>query len=142
MQEATEATVLGDFDGATLTQFGVTSTFFRRDGRFFVRTDGPDGQLAEYPVAYTFGVSPLQQYLVEMPGGRLQALPLCWDEEGRRWFHLYPGESVPAGDPLHWTGANQTWNFMCADCHSTGLRKGYRADDNVYETSWSEVDVS
>lgn len=142
MQEATEATVLGDFDGATLTQFGVTSTFFRRNGRFFVRTDGPDGKLAEYPVAYTFGVAPLQQYLVEMPGGRLQALPLCWDEGGQRWFHLYPGEAVPAGDSLHWTGANQNWNFMCADCHSTGLRKGYRSEENIYETTWSEVDVS
>jgi Flp pilus assembly protein TadD len=147
MQEATAATVLGDFGGATLTHFGVTSTFFRRDGRFFVRTDGPDGKLHNYAVAYTFGVSPLQQYLVEMPGGRLQTLPLCWDSRpasggGQRWFHLYPGEAVPAGDALHWTGPNQTWNYMCADCHSTGLRKGYDAEKNIYQTSWSEIDVS
>jgi Flp pilus assembly protein TadD len=142
MQEATPATVLGDFDGATLTHFGVTSTFFRREQRFFVRTDGPDGQLHDYPVAYTFGVSPLQQYLVEMPGGRLQTLPLCWDTKNRRWFHLYPKEAVPAGDALHWTGPNQTWNYMCADCHSTGLRKNYDADRNVYQTAWSEIDVS
>ncbi|HWM90847.1 MAG TPA: tetratricopeptide repeat protein [Thermoanaerobaculia bacterium] len=141
MQEATEATVLGDFGGATLTHFGTTSTFFRRDGRFFVRTDGPDGKLHDFPIAYTFGVSPLQQYLVEMPGGRLQTLPLCWDTEGRRWFHLY-SEPVPAGDALHWTGPNQTWNYMCAECHSTGVRKGYDAGKNVYETSWSEIDVS
>ncbi|HEX3127683.1 MAG TPA: tetratricopeptide repeat protein [Thermoanaerobaculia bacterium] len=142
MQEATPATVLGDFGGATLTHFGVTSTFFRRNERFFVRTDGPDGKLHDYPVSYTFGVSPLQQYLVEMPGGRLQVLPLCWDTRGKRWFHLYPGEAVPAGDALHWTGPNQTWNYMCADCHSTGLRKGYDADRNIYQTSWSEIDVS
>lgn len=142
MQEATAATVLGDFGGATLTHFGVTSTFFRRNERFFVRTDGPDGRLHDYPVAYTFGVSPLQQYLVAMPGGRLQVLPLCWDSRDRRWFHLYPEEAVPAGDALHWTGPNQTWNYMCADCHSTGLRKGYDADRNVYQTSWSEIDVS
>jgi tetratricopeptide (TPR) repeat protein len=142
MQEATAATVLGDFGGATLTHFGVTSTFFRRNERFFVHTDGPDGKLHDYPVAYTFGVAPLQQYLVEMPGGRLQVLPLCWDSNNRRWFHLYPGEAVPAGDALHWTGPNQTWNYMCADCHSTGLRKGYDAGKNVYQTSWSEIDVS
>ncbi len=153
MQEATEATVLGDFGGATLTHFGVTSTFLRQNGRFVVRTDGPDGKLHDFPVAYTFGVSPLQQYLVAFPGvpgapgGRLQALPLCWDsrpaaEGGQRWFHLYPDEAVPAGDTLHWTGPNQTWNYMCADCHSTGLKKGYDAKKNVYETSWSEMDVS
>src|SRR5690348_3937816 len=42
MQEATAATVLGDFGGATLTHFGVTSTSFRRNESFFIRTDGPD----------------------------------------------------------------------------------------------------
>lgn len=147
MQEATAATVLGDFGGATLSHFGVTSTFLKQGDRFVVRTDGPDGRLQDFPVAYTFGVSPLQQYLVKMPGGRLQALPLCWDsrpaaEGGQRWFHLYPDEPVPAGDALHWTGPNQTWNYMCADCHSTGLRKGYDAKKNLYETSWAEMDVS
>ncbi|HET9229412.1 MAG TPA: multiheme c-type cytochrome [Thermoanaerobaculia bacterium] len=141
MQEATEATVLGDFDGASLTHFGTTSTFFRKDGKFFVRTDGPDGKLRDFPIAYTFGVAPLQQYLVEMPGGRMQTLPLCWDTEGKRWFHLY-SEPVPAGDTLHWTGSNQTWNYMCAECHSTGVRKGYDSKEDVYKTSWSEIDVS
>ena len=46
MAEATEQTVLGDFGGATFTNAGVTSRFFRRDGRFFVATDGPDGRLS------------------------------------------------------------------------------------------------
>jgi hypothetical protein len=62
MQVADETTVLGDFDDATFTHFGVTSTFYQRDGKFLVRTDGPDGELREYEVAYTFGVTPLQQY--------------------------------------------------------------------------------
>src|SRR5262249_26108047 len=70
---ATAETVLGGFDQARITQQGVTSTFFRRDGKYFVRTDGPDGKLAEFEIAYTFGVDPLQQYLVPFPGGRLQA---------------------------------------------------------------------
>ncbi len=147
MQEATEATVLGRFDGATLTHSGVTTTFFRRGGRFFVRTDGPDGQLHDYPIAYTFGVTPLQQYLIELPGGKLQALGATWDsrpasEGGQRWYHLYPEETVPAGDPLHWTGPNQRWNSMCAECHSTGLKKGYQPAEDRYETTWSEIDVS
>jgi hypothetical protein len=52
MQPATEATVAGDFDGARFTDAKVTSTFFRRDGKFIVRTDGPDGTLGEYDVKY------------------------------------------------------------------------------------------
>ena len=93
MQVADGQTVLGDFDGATLTHFGVTSTFSVRNGEFVVRTEGLDGTLQDYPVAYTFGVAPLQQYLVEFPGGRLQALSVAWDSRpadagGQRWFHL------------------------------------------------------
>jgi predicted CXXCH cytochrome family protein len=147
MQEATAETVLGDFGGATLEHFGVTSRFFTRDGGYFVETDGPDGSVGEYRVVYTFGVTPLQQYLVEFPGGRLQSLPLCWDtrpagEGGQRWFHLYPEEPIPAADELHWTGRNQNWNFMCAECHSTDLRKHYDPGADAFDTAWSEIDVS
>lgn len=147
MQEANESTVLGNFRDATFTHFGVTSTFSKREGKFFVKTDGPDGKLHEYPIAYTFGVYPLQQYLIAFPGGRYQALNVCWDarpagEGGQRWFHLYPKEEVAHDDPLHWTGPYQNWNFMCAECHSTNVRKGYSAASNSYATTWSEIDVS
>lgn len=147
MQEATPGTVLGDFGGATLEHSGVTSRFFLRDGGYYVETDGPDGAMHEYRIRYTFGVAPLQQYLVGFPGGRLQALPLCWDTRpkesgGQRWFHLYPDEAIPAGDELHWTGRNQNWNFMCAECHSTDLHKHYDPETDTFDTTWAEIDVS
>ncbi len=147
MQTADERSVLGDFGGASLTHGGVTSRFFRRDGKFFVRTDGPDGRLQDFPIAYTFGVRPLQQYLIALPGGRYQALGIAWDTRpraagGQRWFHLYPDERIRPGDPRHWTGRDQTWNHMCAECHSTNLRKNYRPDGDRYETTWSELNVA
>jgi tetratricopeptide (TPR) repeat protein len=147
MQPVDETSVLGDFDDAQFTHFGVRSSFFRRDGKFFARTDGPDGELRDYEIAYVFGFDPLQQYLIALPGGRLQALSVSWDsrpesEGGQRWFHLYPDEPIPHGDVLHWTGPNQNWNFMCADCHSTRLQKNYLADEERYETRWEEIDVS
>lgn len=147
MQEANEHTVLGDFGGASLTHFGRTSSFVRRGDEFVIRTDGPDGELHDYPVAYTFGHWPLQQYLVAFPGGRYQVSSLCWDARpkeagGQRWFHLYPDEPVPHDDVLHWTGPNQNWNFMCAECHSTDLRKNYALETDAYATSWAEIDVS
>jgi predicted CXXCH cytochrome family protein len=147
MQPADASTVLGDFGAAPFEHFGVTSSF-RRDGdAFFVRTDGPDGELAEHEVAYAFGVEPLQQYLVKLPGGRMQALPLCWDarpasDGGQRWFHIYPDEPIPPGDVLHWTGPAQNWNHMCAECHSTNVRKNYLAAADSFATTWSEIDVS
>lgn len=147
MQPAGPTTVLGDFNNATFVYNGVTSTFFKKKGAFFVRTDGPDGTLHEYRVAYTFGVDPLQQYLVDFPGGRLQAFSICWDTRpkaagGQRWFHLYPNDKIDFRDVLHWTGPAQNWNYMCAECHSTNVRKNYQAEQNRFETKWSEVDVS
>jgi len=147
MQPATAATVVGDFADATFTKDGIVSTFFKRDGQYYVRTDGADGQLADFHVAYTFGVQPLQQYLLELPQGRLQALSIAWDtrpkeQGGQRWFHLYPNEKIDHNDVLHWTGPAQNWNYMCADCHSTNLDKHYRSDDDRFETTWTDVNVS
>ena len=147
MQFADETSVLGNFADAKFRHAGVTSVFSRRDGKYFVRTDGPDGKLADFEIRYTFGVTPLQQYLIEFPDGRMQALSIAWDgrprsEGGQRWFHLYPHETLRAGDPLHWTGLQQNWNFMCAECHSTDLRKKYDVQSNRFATTFSEIDVS
>jgi Flp pilus assembly protein TadD len=147
MQVASEETVLGDFDDASFTHFGVTSRFSERDGQFFVDTEGPDGEKTEFEIRYTFGVENLQQYLIGFPDGRLQSLTIAWDtrpseEGGGRWFHLYPDERIVPGDPLHWTGRYQSWNGMCAECHSTNLQKRYDPDSDSYTTTWDEIDVS
>ena len=146
MQHANEQSVLGDFNDANFTFSGVTSRFFRKDGEFFVNTDGRDGSVQDFEIKYTFGVTPLQQYLVEFPDGRLQALSIAWDSRpldagGQRWFHLYQDETIDHEDELHWTGPQQNWNFMCADCHSTNLRKGYSATKDTFKTTWSEINV-
>ncbi len=147
MQAANASTVLGNFENVKFKHFGVESTFFKRDGSFMVRTDGPDGKLADFELKYTFGVTPLQQYLIEFPGGRYQALSIAWDTRpksagGQRWFHLYPKERIDHRDQLHWTGLYQNWNLQCAECHSTNLHKGYDPAANAYQTTFSETNVA
>lgn len=142
MQEANDKTVLGNFNDAAFDYFGVRSRFFKKDGKFWVHTQGPGGAMVDYEVAYTFGVWPLQQYLIRFPGGRLQSLTTAWDVEKKRWYHLYPDAYVPPEDWLHWTRGAQNWNAMCADCHSTNLRKGFDPAAGTYNTAWSEIDVS
>ena len=147
MQPATPAKVLGDFADARFEQDGVASIFSRAGDRFTVRTQGKDGAVADFDIAYTFGVYPLQQYLIALPGGRLQAFGIAWDSRakeqgGQRWYSLYSGQALPPGDRLHWTGRDQTWNYMCADCHSTGLHKNFDLAADRYATSWTDPSVA
>jgi tetratricopeptide (TPR) repeat protein len=142
MDTASDSTVFGDFDNAVFSRDGVTARFFRRGGKFWAATEGPEGTPGEFEIAYTFGYDPLQQYLVRFPGGRLQCLTIAWDTVRKEWFSLYPGQRIPPGDWLHWTRNAQNWNGMCAECHSTNLVKNYDAAAKTFATTWSEIDVS
>ena len=141
MDVASEETVLGDFDDATFQYFGNATRFYRRDGQFMVETQGPAGKTEEYRIAHTFGWTPLQQYLVPFPGGRLQCLPVAWDVAKNKWYHLYPDEPLAPDDWLYWTNNGQNWNGMCAECHSTDLKKNYDPETDTYDTTWSQIDV-
>jgi len=150
MELATPETVLGDFDDRQFTHQGtganafqgVTSKMFRRGDKFFITTDGHTGAMETFPIKYTFGYRPLQQYLVDFPRGRVQCLPITWNTHRKHWYHLYPDEAVPFDDVLHWTRPLQNWNYMCAECHSTNLQKNYDLETDTYHTTWSEIDVS
>ncbi len=146
MQVANAETVLGDFSDVTFRHFSTKARMFTRDGKFFVVTENADNQAQEFEVTHTFGVSPLQQYLVDAPGGRKQALQVVWDarpesQGGQRWYPLYAEENIAADDPLHWTGRYFNWNIMCAECHSTNLKTGFDIASNSFDTSYSEISV-
>lgn len=143
MDVATESTVLGDFNDATYNDpyNNVTSRFFRKEGGFYVETEGPDGQPGTFEISHTFGVFPLQQYLVPFPGGRLQCLNIAWDAVNSSWYRLPPYEVENHEDWLHWTRGAQTWNGMCAECHSTRLEKRFDIESESYDTRWFEIDV-
>ncbi|MGF1851042.1 tetratricopeptide repeat protein [Vibrio satsumensis] len=144
MKHADDDSVLGNFDNQTVTHKGKPNRFFRKGDEFWVNIEGPDGQFKDYKISYTFAFEPLQQYMVEFEDGRVQLIPFAWDsrgegEGGQRWFHLYPDTTNT--DEFYWTNSGQNWNFMCADCHSTNLKKNYDSASNTYNTTWSEINV-
>lgn len=141
MQPATDAAVLGAFDGRTLTTDVETIRFFRDERGFFIETEGADGARKAHPVAYTFGVEPLQQYLIRFNDGRLQVHGAAWDTRADRWFHLYDGQEVDSEHPLHWTGPQQNADFMCVECHTTGFRRVYEAATDSYDSQWHALGV-
>jgi len=144
LQVASPSTLAG-FGGAAAV--GGDFVAFMRQSSALARLEDASGKQAEFPIAFTIGVFPLQQYLVPFGNGRYQALPFAWDsrpasEGGQRWFSLYPEAGIKPGDALHWTSRNQTWNSMCADCHSTGLLKNYDIATRTYNTTWSDINVA
>lgn len=147
MQEANAKTVLGDFDNAKFVYEGVTTSFFKKGGAYWVNTDNEKGELTDYPVKYVFGVYPLQQLLLPTKNGSLNALSIAWDsrkesEGGQRWYHIYEDqEPVTSDSPLHWTGIYHNWNSRCAECHSTNVVKGYNASTRSYQTTYDQIDV-
>jgi len=141
MNVANDTTVLGDFNDARFTLHGITSRFYTEDGRYFVHTNGPGGEMGDFEITHTFGWYPLQQYLVPFPGGRLQTLHIAWDSRDNRWFRVPPEGPVDPDDWLYWTNAAQNWNGMCAQCHSTNLKKNYDPETDSYSTTWSDIDV-
>jgi tetratricopeptide (TPR) repeat protein len=137
-----DSTVKGDFNNVTFTADGVTSRFYKKGSKFFIYTEGDDGKNHDFEVKFIFGFTPLQQYLVQFPGGRLQVPRLSYDVNKKKWFNQYAGQKIPSHDWLHWTGNAQNWNTMCATCHSTNLRKNYDIESDTYKTSYNIINVS
>lgn len=140
-QLPTSSTVLGNFNNASTEHKGIKTRFTNSDGRYFVETDGADGKLQQFEVKSVAGITPLQQYLLEIEPGRLQALDLAWDTKQQRWYHLYPNQSLKGGDGLHWTGPYKNWNARCAECHATGYEKKYDAQARQYRSTQAEMGV-
>ena len=147
MQKPTKESVLGDFDNAVFHYADLEHRFFKKNNHYYVTTDNAKGQLQTFKVEYVFGFYPLQQYLIDIGDGRLQALSISWDSReaskgGQRWYHLYPDDALTYKDALHWTGHYQNWNSRCASCHSTHLIKNYSSEKNQFDTQFSEINVA
>lgn len=146
MQHANKESVLGDFN-----QVSFNSNKFFKEGsdsapEFWVNIKGEDGKFHDYQIKYTFGYTPLQQYMVEFDDGRVQLIPFAWDSRkqengGQRWFNLYP-DRTEKHQEFFWTNTGQNWNYMCADCHSTNVSKNFDVKSNSYNTQFSEINVA
>jgi predicted CXXCH cytochrome family protein len=144
MERADATSVLGDFGDVSFRYFGRETRFSRRGSTFLVTTENQQGKAETFEVAYTLGYAPLQQYLVQLDDGRIQALPFAWDTRarergGQRWFHLYPKADVTPGDPLFWMRPRQNWNHMCGDCHTTSFSKRFSDARGRFDSQWSEL---
>ena len=141
MQIADDSSVLGDFNDVEISINDEPVKFYKNNNEFWVELDNQ-----KYKVDYTFGFEPLQQYLIKSENGKYQILPYSWDSRpiergGQQWFHIYGEDHIPKNDRLHWQQPLQNWNGMCADCHSTGLKRNYDAITDTFNTNWQNINV-
>jgi len=150
MAHASKESVLGDFNNVELFETNASTVkankFFKKGEQYWVNIKGPEGKFKNYQIKYTFGYTPLQQYMVEFDDGRVQLIPFAWDsrakaEGGQRWFNLYP-DMTKKHQEFFWTNTGQNWNYMCADCHSTNVSKNFDEKSNSYNTRFSEINVA
>lgn len=142
MKIADSTSILADFNNTTFKNHNVKSTFYKKDGAYYVNLEGPTGDFQDYKIVYTFGVIPLQQYIIEFPNGAFQCLQTAWDTEKKVWFDLQKDLELKSDEWIHWSGGAMRWNTACADCHSTDVRKNYDQATNVYNTTFIEINVS
>lgn len=142
MKMANDSTVIGNFDQAEFSADGVFYLFYRENSDFKVKVKEPATDTSYYKISYTFGIHPLQQYLIEFPKGQYQTLRASWDDLEQKWFHQYADTVIPEDDWLHWSRGAQRWNTMCAECHSTNLHKNYNPLDGSFNTTYEAINVS
>lgn len=142
MQITNDQTVLGDFDDVEISINNEDVKFYKKNDEYWVNLENK-----KYKIDYTFGFKPLQQYLIKTQNGKYQTLPYSWDSRpeergGQKWFHIYGDDHISKNDRLHWQQPLQNWNGMCADCHSTGLKRNYDVATDIFNTDWQHINVS
>ncbi len=134
--------VQAPFQGESVKDANGSCVFLNRNGRLEAVWTEPNGSQTTAHLMYTFGINPLQQYLVDFPDGRKQVFPYAYDPKRGQWFWSTLEDKLVPSDPTHWTNRGANWNFMCAECHSTNLQKNFDPEKGTYNTTFSEIDVS
>ncbi len=126
----------------TILIHGDVATQVRREGgaftfRYAFSNEAPQHFTAEAVI----GITPLRQYLVGFPGGRLQAMDAAYDPRSNAWFHVFPEARQPH-EWGHWKGRSMTWNVQCAFCHMTDFQKNYDPASDSYASTWKAMGIS
>ena len=132
------------FDPAVTIEHGSFATSMRRAGkdRFTFTTVFSNGAPETFHAEAVIGITPLRQYLVPFPGGRLQTMDISYDPRSNEWFNAFGDENRQPHEWGHWRGRSMTWNVQCAFCHMTGFEKNYDIKEDRYNSTWKAMGIS
>lgn len=143
-----EGAVLGAFDGRTL-EYGGLSARMEREGERFVITTSREGEVVDRAlVDRTVGSHRYQQYLART-GDAWWRLPIAWDVDEQRFFHMNAAFLTPDPEGLD-EGSITTddhrrhvtrWNDNCVFCHNVAPDPGLDARTGRFTTEVAELGI-
>jgi hypothetical protein len=128
LSPATDPYVVGDFANAHFKGASSEATMARHGQARTMRTAGPGGTLAEFPVTWVIGGKRMQDAVTVLPDGRWQVLPVYFHVRGAgragAWVDFTEAKqgALTPEHPFWWTNVRRMANHECLDCHTTGLR--------------------
>ncbi|MCL3779719.1 hypothetical protein EMN47_04865 [Prolixibacteraceae bacterium JC049] len=107
-------------------------------------------ELKRYEAVWTLGGRNISYFLTPMEGGRLQTLPLAYDENRKEWYSTpasamrhFPNNTGDGTDQeLPWTHSLYTFNTTCHSCHVSQLNNNFDLKTNKYHTTWKESGIN
>jgi predicted CXXCH cytochrome family protein len=153
MQLANEYTVIGDFErnskltikvsnkSPKLAGEEVNSTMFKKDGKFYVNTIGPDLESHDYEITNVIGIGRRQNYLTKFLNGEIHVLPVEWDVMRETWVDLNGLKKNFPGDGEYWSDSESIWQFKCGGCHVTGIEINYDKINNDFDSTWVDQGI-
>jgi hypothetical protein len=153
MQPSGEFTVLGDFEinnkiivkvsdqSPEIAGKEITTTMFKKEGKYYINTIGPDWEFHNYQVAYVIGINKRQNYLTVFPNGAIHVLPVEWDVEQTKWTKNYGLDNYFPGNGNYWSDNGRIWQFKCGGCHSTGMKINYDKATHSFNTTFASLGI-
>lgn len=129
-QRISENNVVGDFSrNNNMTFDGKTTTMFKDDEGYFIRTTGPDDKERDYKIGYVIGGFWKQLYVTEFPNGELHILPVVWVVETQSW-----------SKSDYWS--KTIYQYSCSGCHTTGMQLNFDEATDTFSTTWADLGVA
>jgi predicted CXXCH cytochrome family protein len=153
MQSVNEYTILGDFEinntfttkvtnnSPVLAGNEITSRMFKKDGKFYVNTIGPDWKSHDYEIANVIGIGRRQNYLTKFPNGEIHLLPVEWDIRTKSWVDLNGLKKSYPGNSEYWSSTERIWQYKCGGCHVTGIEINYDKNNDSFDTTWVDLGI-
>ena len=136
--------LVGNFNGAHFKGTSTEAWMTRVGGKPQMRTNGPDGALADFPIDWVIGGKRMQDDVTVFPDGRWQVLPVYFHTTKHEWVDYTETKqgALTPDHPFYWTNARRMANHECLDCHTTNLAVGYDDKTHKWTTTFTDGSVA